>query len=118
MRLQMDFPFCSSHLLPRHPGRCKNLHGHNYLLKVTVAGKTHPTTGMVMDFEEIAAAVQTHALKALDHHHLNDVLENPTAENIVAWCWHQLKGPLPGLHTLILYETPDCCAIYQGEDEP
>ena len=113
----MDFPFCSSHVLPRHPGRCKNLHGHNYLLQVQVVGRTDPVSGMVMDFDEIQVRVKEHVLNTLDHHHLNDVMENPTAENILRWCWQKLHGKLVGLDELILFETPDCCAIYRGEDE-
>ncbi len=116
MRLRMDYPFCSSHVLPRHPGRCKNLHGHNYLLQVVVAGKTDPVSGMIMDFEDMERAVKQHVLAVLDHRHLNDVMENPTAEHIVKWCWDHLKHTLPGLDELILFETPDCCAIYRGED--
>lgn len=54
------FHFCAAHRLLNHPGKCKNLHGHNY--KVTVSIETNakdPDTNMVLDFgkvkEELAA---------------------------------------------------------------
>ncbi len=117
MRLRMNFPFCSSHVLPRHPGRCRNLHGHNYVLQVQVTGKTDPVTGMVVDFEDLEAAVKQRAVSLMDHHHLNDLMENPTAENILRWTWKRLDGAVKGLEELTLFETPDCAAIYRGEDE-
>ncbi|MBI5494300.1 MAG: 6-carboxytetrahydropterin synthase QueD [Deltaproteobacteria bacterium] len=117
MRVRVDFPFCASHILPRHPGRCRSLHGHNYLLQVTVKGRIDPVSGMVMDFDDITSVVNEHVLAQVDHKHLNDVMGNPTAEHIVQWCWKQLAGKLTGLDELMLYETPDCCAVYRGEDE-
>jgi len=117
MRVRMDFPFSSSHLLPNHPGRCKNLHGHNYVLQVTVGGKTDAHTGMIVDFYDLEKLVGEQVLATLDHRHLNDVMPNPTAEEIIRFCWRRLKPVLPGLDELTLYETPQCAAIYRGEDE-
>lgn len=117
MKVRMDFPFSSSHLLPHHPGRCKNLHGHNYVLQVTVAGKSDAKSGMVIDFYDLEDVVQSKVLRELDHRHLNDVIANPTAEEIVRFCWRALKPALPGLDELTLFETPQCAAIYRGEDE-
>ena len=58
MRLRMDFPFSSSHILPRHPGRCRNLHGHNYVLQVQVKGPVDPSSGMVVDFDDLSRLKQ------------------------------------------------------------
>lgn len=117
MRVKMQFQFSSSHILPKHPGRCKNLHGHNYMLDVVVAGKPDPATGMVIDFYDIEAAVNKTVMLMLDHSHLNNLLENPTAEEVVRWCWRALRPLLPGITELAIWETPQCCAIYAGEDE-
>lgn len=117
MRVRMDFPFSSSHVLPNHPGRCRNLHGHNYVLQVQVSGKVDPHSGMVVDFFDLQHAVAERLVNHLDHRHLNDVMPNPTAEEILRYAWKKLVGGVSGLEELVLHETPDCCAIYRGEDE-
>ena len=111
----MDFRFAAAHRLPHHPGKCFNLHGHNYGLTVVVRGEPDAVSGMVMDFADIEAAVQKHVLQPCDHANLNDFLENPTAENIVVWMWAQLQPSLTGLAELRLEETADCRVVYRGE---
>ncbi|TIM20069.1 MAG: 6-carboxytetrahydropterin synthase QueD, partial [Mesorhizobium sp.] len=48
-------------------------------------------------------------------HCLNEVegLNNPTAENIAVWIWNRVKPLLP-LTTVVVYETPNCWAEYNG----
>jgi 6-pyruvoyltetrahydropterin/6-carboxytetrahydropterin synthase len=53
-------------------------------------------------------------LARVDHRTLNDVLDNPTAENIARWIWESLAGSLPGLVEVRLYEIPDSCVTYRG----
>ena len=118
MRIRADFTFCASHQLHWHQGHCRNLHGHNYQLQVCVAGKPDPATGVVMDFYDLERVVREKVLSAVDHRHLNDLLANPTAEEILRFCWRRLRPDLPGLDTLVLWETPTCSAEYRGEDEP
>ena len=36
MRVRRNFDFEAAHLLPHHPGECRDLHGHSYRLVVTV----------------------------------------------------------------------------------
>jgi len=50
----------------------------------------------------------------VDHRNLNDVLDNPTAENIARWIWETLAPRLPGLSEVRLFEIPDCCVTYRG----
>ena len=70
---------------------------------------------MVLDFAALKSVVQSEVLQHLDHKDLNDVLPNPTAEEIVVWIWERLTqhGGLP-LHALRLYETPTCFVTYRG----
>jgi 6-pyruvoyltetrahydropterin/6-carboxytetrahydropterin synthase len=98
------FTFEASHQLPWHDGKCKNLHGHSYVLEVTVRGNItqpelsskgevrntqRPDTGMVADFSVISSVVKPYIAEFLDHKHLNDLLRNPTAEMLLAF----LCGP-------------------------
>ncbi len=114
MRLDVEFHFAAAHRLPRYEGPCVRLHGHNYRLVVTVEGDVDPGTGMIADFGEIKRVVQEQVLARADHRDLNDVLANPTAENIARWVWEALEAPLPGLAEVRLWEIPDSCVTYRG----
>jgi len=41
------------HRLEHHAGLCYNLHGHNYVFEVTLAGNPDPMSGMVRDFSDV-----------------------------------------------------------------
>jgi len=51
------FTFDMAHALYGYDGPCKNIHGHTYVLYVTLKGKAlesenHPKNGMVIDFTD------------------------------------------------------------------
>lgn len=69
MIIRKTFRFEASHVLPKHPGKCSRLHGHSWVLHVSVAGSINPDTGFVMDYAEISEVVKP-LVEALDHHHL------------------------------------------------
>jgi 6-pyruvoyltetrahydropterin/6-carboxytetrahydropterin synthase len=75
---------------------------------VTLAGFPEGEDGMVMDFEVLQKRVWDICLREMDHHNLNDILENPTAENMVLWFWERLGPEFNNLKELVLWETPDC----------
>jgi 6-pyruvoyltetrahydropterin/6-carboxytetrahydropterin synthase len=114
MRLDVEFNFAASHRLPRYDGPCFRLHGHNYRFVVAVEGEVDPATGMIADFGEVKRLVGDVVLARVDHRDLNDVLENPTAENIARWIWEALQPRLPGLAEVRLWEIPGCCVTYRG----
>lgn len=64
------FTFEASHVLPKHPGKCSRLHGHSWVLTVTVMGPIDPETGLVMDFGELKDVVQRMIIDKVDHQHL------------------------------------------------
>ena len=78
------------------------------------AAEVDPRTGMIADFGDVKRIVQEHVLARVDHRDLNDVLENPTAENIARWIWEVLEPRLPGLAEIRLYEIQDSCVTYRG----
>ncbi|MFQ5933002.1 MAG: 6-carboxytetrahydropterin synthase QueD [Nitrospiraceae bacterium] len=117
MQLRLDFDFNAAHRLPYYEGPCSHTHGHNYRLRVLVEGRVDPATGLSTDFMTIKQLVREHVLETIDHNDLNQVLDNPTAENVVAWIWERLQPALPGLVELQLFETPDCGVIYRGEKD-
>jgi 6-pyruvoyltetrahydropterin/6-carboxytetrahydropterin synthase len=119
VRIRKQFRFEAAHVLPHHPGKCARLHGHSYRLDVTLTGPLQPSgpaQGMVLDFDDLSRVVRGAVLDALDHRSLNDVVENPTSENVVAWIWSRLAPELPALEELTLWETATACAILRKGD--
>jgi len=108
------FRFDSAHKLKDYVGACANLHGHTYELHVSVKSEVDGK-GFVMDFKELKTIVKERVVDKLDHTLINDIIEQPTAENIVIWIWGQLKSKLP-LYEIRLYETPDSYVVYNGKD--
>lgn len=113
MFITKEFTIDSAHQLDWHQEKCKNLHGHTYKLAVTLRGGLNKN-GVVIDFREIKSIVQTQVIDKLDHRFLNDIIKNPTAENIAIWIWQRLKPHL-NLYEIKLYETPDSQVAYRGD---
>lgn len=113
LSVSYTFSFAASHFLTKYHGKCENLHGHNYKLIVTIKGPLQDD-GMVRDFKLIKKIVEEKIITPLDHTHLNDRFENPSAENVALWIWDQLKDDLP-LAKIRLYETDTSYVQYKGE---
>jgi 6-pyruvoyltetrahydropterin/6-carboxytetrahydropterin synthase len=56
LRITKEFHFCAGHRLWQYKGKCRNLHGHNYVARVTVKGP-HDVLGMVIDFDTLKGTV-------------------------------------------------------------
>lgn len=94
------------------------MHGHSYRLEVAVEGPLQtqgPSAGMVVDFDVLDRVVRERAIVSLDHYTLNDIIDNPTAENILLWIWERLYAHVDGLKELVLWETPSACAILRRD---
>ena len=107
--------FSSAHCLDKYDGVCQQIHGHNYVLEVSINGSVDPKTGMVMDFIVLEQLVDKHIISILDHRNLSEIIDCPTAENISIWIWDTLKPVLPRLEEIVLHETPQYCVVYRGE---
>ena len=119
MQIRKSFTFEAAHVLPNHPGKCSRLHGHSYRLDVALEGALHdagPAAGMVEDFETVSRVVKASVVGRLDHRSLNDLIENPTAEQIVVWIWARLAPELPALAELTLWETRKACVVLRKGD--
>jgi 6-pyruvoyltetrahydropterin/6-carboxytetrahydropterin synthase len=93
-------------------GKCANLHGHNYVVEVVVAGEIDRATGYVLDLKELSDVISRRIIDDVDHRNLNtDVLwlEGliPTAENLAVAFWERLRSELPAgsLRSVRVWET-------------
>ena len=93
-------------------GKCVNVHGHNYVIEVVVAGEVEDGTGYVMDLKRLSDVIHRRVIQDVDHSNLNtDVpwLEGqiPTAENLALAFWERIRPELPEglLRTVRVWET-------------
>lgn len=103
MTIWKEFTFEAAHFLPHVPKghKCGKMHGHSYRVRIEVTGEVRED-GMVMDFERIKEAWAPLHL-VLDHRTLNDILANPTSENLAQLIAATLR--LPGLSAVEVSET-------------
>ncbi len=88
--LSRTFHFDAAHKVVDYNGKCENLHGHTYFLKVAISGALKEN-GMVLDFAILKREVNKLVEKYLDHKYLNDLFENPTTENIAIFIFDKLN---------------------------
>jgi 6-pyruvoyltetrahydropterin/6-carboxytetrahydropterin synthase len=93
-------------------GKCANLHGHNYVLEVVVAGEIDQASGYVLDLKLLSVVIGRQIIRDVDHRNLNvDVpwLKGliPTAENLARAFWERLQPELPAglLRSVRVWET-------------
>lgn len=115
--------FPAGHALRNYHGKCENVHGHNYRVRVSVQGPDVDENGLLIDFAEVKRLVR--AVKdRLDHQFLNDLapfdLINPSAENIAKYFFDEVSGQLSlgrsqqvWVNQVKVWETDVACATYR-----
>lgn len=72
MLITRKFEFDAGHRISTHQSQCRNLHGHRYVLEVTISGGIitdagAPEQGMVMDFSGIKRLIREALVEQWDH---------------------------------------------------
>lgn len=72
MHITTRLEFDSGHRIPNHKSQCRNLHGHRYVLEITLSGdiimqENASENGMVMDFSDVKAIAKTSVVNIWDH---------------------------------------------------
>ena len=144
IRVTKEFRFEMAHALWNYDGPCRNVHGHSYILYVTLAGEPlenpdEPRNGMVIDFGDLKKIVKENIVSRFDHsllvsgfapaetveayrQHFGNVIVSPyqpTCENIVADIASILGRKIPSgvsLHSVKLYETATSFAEWHASD--
>lgn len=144
VRVTKEFRFEAAHALYKYDGLCKNIHGHSYILRVTIIGtpiqdRNNPKRGMVIDFGDLKRIVNKEIVNRLDHsvmlnqeapHQLFTNVEEmfdrihildyqPTCENMVVDFANIIKSQLPKsieLFSIQLYETATSYAEWYASD--
>ncbi|VDL56511.1 unnamed protein product [Hymenolepis diminuta] len=107
-------------------GKCagENGHGHNFQVEVTVYGEVDPTTGMVINLNNLKGIINTHVIEPLDHKNVDKDVDHfrdngvvSTSENIVVFIWNCLRPHIDSKLELEvkLHETCKNTFIYRGD---
>jgi 6-pyruvoyltetrahydropterin/6-carboxytetrahydropterin synthase len=118
--VSVDHTFAAGHALRDYKGKCENVHGHNYKVRVTVAGDQLDSTGLLVDFVDLRAAI-TGVVDRLDHQFLNDLIPfnqlNPSAENLAKYFFDEISARLRdrklSIQAVTVWETDLTSATYR-----
>ena len=96
----VEADFSSGHYLRNYNGKCENPHGHNYKIRVTLAGTVLDEAGLLLDFK-LLKQVMRPVIDRIDHQMLNDLepftVLNPSAENIAKYFYDQTNEQLAAM---------------------
>ncbi|MDP8248705.1 MAG: 6-carboxytetrahydropterin synthase QueD [Candidatus Tritonobacter lacicola] len=106
-----EFEFDASHFISGRGGKCERLHGHTWRFAVTLEAELQED-GIAFDFRDLAKIVEEGVVERLDHTHLNDLLDQPSAENLAVWIWAKLEE-LP-LHEIRVWESGTSSVTFRG----
>ena len=72
MEITKRLEFDAGHRVPNHKSKCRNAHGHRYVLETTIAGpiledRGQSDDGMVVDFGDIKGLIQQVIAEPWDH---------------------------------------------------
>ena len=136
------FNFEMAHALYNYEGPCANIHGHSYILHVTLKSATGAKNeltppGFIIDFKKLKEIVNAKVLVLLDHklvlspEYINSLKpptsfnnlfqfgKEPTAENLLLFISKELIASLPSkvsLHSLKLFETGNSYAEWFNDN--
>ncbi|WP_226806927.1 6-pyruvoyl trahydropterin synthase family protein [Candidatus Vallotia cooleyia] len=102
MTITRKLEFDAGHRIPDHRSQCRNLHGHRYVLEITLHGGLISLVGasdrgMVMDFSDVKRLAIEHLVSVWDH-----ALILYEKDIIV----RSFVDTLPGHKTVVLNEIP------------
>lgn len=114
--------FAAGHFLRNYKGKCENPHGHNYKVRVTLAGKELDKAGLLLDFKDLREVMRQFTDR-FDHQMINEVEPftqlNPSAENLSKYLYDQtnerLKVVTNGrvwVKNVTVFETESTTATY------
>ncbi|SFL52898.1 6-carboxytetrahydropterin synthase QueD [Salibacterium qingdaonense] len=128
--LNKDMQLAAAHFIPAAAaGKCANIHGHTYVINVTIAGDELDDTGFLVDFKMIKELVHDR----FDHSLFNDddafadtpdsdSETFPTTEVVARTIWQSIQKELdtrfnqPRCLQVIVRETPTSYVVYRAKE--
>ena len=137
--LMRRIKFCAGHRLVGHEGKCRNLHGHNYVAEFFVTADEQDPVGRVLDFSlmkrRFKGWIDEHwdhafilwdqdesalrAVRSVDPYRVFELPYNPTSENLARYLCEQagpqLLADTPArVSRVIIWESDESSAEYRA----
>jgi 6-pyruvoyltetrahydropterin/6-carboxytetrahydropterin synthase len=114
--------FSAAHILKEIGGKCEDLHGHNFIVEVTVKGESLTEEDLLIDFRDLKKWTNE-ILDQLDHKYLNETEifkgMNPSSERIARYIHDRLadKVKTKGLNIahVTVWESENARVVYYSE---
>lgn len=102
MLITRRLEFDAGHRIPDHKSQCRHLHGHRYVIEITLAGgiidkEGDAANGMVMDFSQVKDLAKQYLVDEWDHAFLVFVGDTQVVDFLAS---------MPGHKTVILDRVP------------
>ena len=102
MLITRRLEFDAGHRIPDHKSQCRHLHGHRYVIEITLSGLVidkagDAANGMVMDFSQVKALAKEYLVDLWDHAFLAYVGDTAIVDFL---------NSLPGHKTVVLDRVP------------
>ena len=121
-QVSVDETFSSGHALRGYQGKCENVHGHNYKVRIVLEGPSLDSIGLLYDFAHLKRVIRE-IVAGVDHRFLNDQAPfdviNPSAENLAKYFYDEsntrLKSVTSGrvrVKDVTVFETDTTTAKY------
>tara|TARA_B100000953_G_C17994358_1_gene413072 strand:- start:279 stop:692 length:414 start_codon:yes stop_codon:yes gene_type:complete len=101
------------------------IHGHNYILSITVKGKINDNSGFIIDVKALNAIISKYIINIFDHSQIEKDIDwfknkQPSTENMIFFMWNKIEDKIPSgaiLHCIKLRETPTIFSEYYGPEK-
>ncbi|MBF0407887.1 MAG: 6-carboxytetrahydropterin synthase QueD [Candidatus Riflebacteria bacterium] len=123
---QVRYHFDSAHFLRNYKGKCEKLHGHRFLVSLTIQTPDVDELGLSIDFGDLKKPLKE-ITEILDHKNLNEIPPfdkiNPSSENLAAFFFREMTTRLSDytaqrkliIKRVKVWESPDAWASYSPD---
>ena len=113
--------FSAAHMLKESGGTCEKLHGHNFIVEVSICSSALTETGILIDFR-ILKQWADEILKEFDHKYLNDINyfkdTSPSSENVARYIYDRISEKIKqdnlDVSRVTVWESEDARVSYYG----
>ena len=100
------------------------IHGHNYILSITVKGTINNDSGFIVDIKKLNKIAYEYIIDIFDHSQIEKDInwvkdKQPSTENMLIFMWNEIVDRIPSgaiLHCIKLRETPTIFSEYYGPE--
>ena len=113
--------FSAAHMLKESGGTCEKLHGHNFIVEVSICSSALTEAGILIDFR-ILKQWADEILKEFDHKYLNDISyfkdTSPSSENVARFIYDRIAEKVKksnlDVSRVTVWESEDARVSYYG----